>query len=150
MRNAVFCFRMTTMGNDRTQQLLDDLDQRILVLDGAMGTMIQDRETSGQLTEADFGGPKLHGCNEHLVLTRPDIIRGIHREYFQAGADIVETNTFGGTPLVLAEYGLADKCREINVAAAKLAREAAAEFNGFVAGSIGPTTRAITVTGGVT
>ena len=134
------------MANDRTQQLLDALDQRILVLDGAMGTMIQQRD----LTAADFGGPALEGCNENLVLTRPDVIKDIHRQYFLAGANIVETDTFGGTPLVLAEYGLADKAREINRVAAKIAREVAGEFNGFVAGSIGPTTKAITVTGGVT
>ncbi len=134
------------MGNDRTQQLLDALDQRILVLDGAMGTMIQQRD----LTAADFGGAAFEGCNENLVLTRPDVIRDIHRQYFAAGANIVETDTFGGTPLVLAEYGLQDQCREINVAAAKIAREAAADFSGFVAGSMGPTTKAITVTGGVT
>jgi len=134
------------MSNARTQLLSDALKQRILVLDGAMGTMIQDRN----LTAADFGGPALEGCNENLVLTRPDVIRDIHRQYYAAGAHIVETNTFGATPLVLAEYGLQDKCRDINVTAAKLAREAAVEFNGFVAGSIGPTTKAITVTGGVT
>ncbi len=121
----------------------DALAEKILVLDGAMGTMIQQR----RLTAADFGGPQFEGCNEYLVLTRPDVIREIHRAYFEAGADIVETNTFGATPLVLAEYGLADKCREINITAVKLAREAG---NGFVAGSMGPTTKAITVTGGVT
>jgi 5-methyltetrahydrofolate--homocysteine methyltransferase len=130
---------------DKTQQLRAALADRILILDGAMGTMIQQRN----LTAADFGGPALEGCNEHLVLTRPDVIRDIHRQYFEAGADIVETNTFGATPLVLAEYGLADKCREINLTAARLAREASAG-KGFVAGSMGPTTKAITVTGGVT
>jgi len=135
-----------TVGNDRTNQLRAALNDRILVLDGAMGTMIQQRN----LTAGDFGGPVFEGCNENLVLTRPDVIRDIHRQYFAAGANIVETNTFGATPLVLAEYGLTEKCREINIAAAKLAREAAAEFNGFVAGSMGPTTKAITVTGGVT
>jgi 5-methyltetrahydrofolate--homocysteine methyltransferase len=134
------------MGSERTKELLDALDQRILVLDGAMGTMIQSRN----LSAADFGGPQYEGCNEHLVLTRPDVIRDIHRQYFLAGANIVETDTFGATPLVLAEYGLADKCREINRTAAKIARGVAGEFDGFVAGSIGPTTKAITVTGGVT
>ena len=129
------------MGN--THDIRSLLNERILVLDGAMGTMIQQRN----LTAADFGGPAFEGCNENLVLTRPDVIRDIHRQYFAAGADIVETDTFGATPLVLAEYGLADKCREINLAAARLAREAG---NGFVAGSMGPTTKAITVTGGVT
>ena len=135
-----------TVGTDRTNQLRAALNDRILVLDGAMGTMIQQRN----LTDADFGGAALEGCNENLILTRPDVIRDIHRQYFAAGANIVETNTFGATTLVLAEYGLAEKCREINIAGAKLAREAAAEFNGFVAGSMGPTTKAITVTGGVT
>src|SRR5438034_9442946 len=111
MRNAVFYFRMTrqTM-NDRTKQLLDALDQRILVLDGAMGTMIQQRN----LVADDFGGVALEGCNENLVLTRPDVILDIHREYYAAGADIVETDTFGSTPLVLNEYALADKCHAIN------------------------------------
>ncbi len=85
-------------------RLLDELlRERILVLDGAMGTMLQ----QAQLTAADFGGPDLEGCNENLVLTRPDVISGIHRQYFEAGADIVETNTFGSTSIVLAEYGLA-------------------------------------------
>jgi 5-methyltetrahydrofolate--homocysteine methyltransferase len=136
---------------DRTKLLKALLDERILVLDGAMGTMIQQRDLSAD----DFGGAALEGCNENLVLTRPDVILDIHQKYFEAGADIVETDTFGSTPLVLAEYGLADKCFEINVAAAKLARRAAAEFSTankprFVAASIGPTTKAITVTGGVT
>jgi 5-methyltetrahydrofolate--homocysteine methyltransferase len=136
---------------DNYQLLRELLDRRILVLDGAMGTMIQ----QANLAAADFGGAELEGCNEHLVLSRPDVIREIHRQYFAAGADIVETDTFGATPLVLAEYGLADRYREINIAAVKLAREAAAEFSTpnkvrFVAGSMGPTTKAITVTGGVT
>ena len=141
------------MGNrdERTKLLQSLLDNRILVLDGAMGTMIQ----QCNLTADDFGGAALEGCNENLVLTRPDVILDIHKKYYEAGADIVETDTFGSTPLVLAEYGLADKCFEINVAAAKLAREAAAAFSTpnkprFVAASIGPTTKAITVTGGVT
>jgi len=121
------------------------LEERILVLDGAMGTMIQQRN----LTATDFGGAQFEGCNEHLVLTRPDVIRDIHRQYFAAGADIVETDTFGATPLVLAEYGLLHKCREINRQAVQLAREASGG-KGFVAGSMGPTTKAITVTGGVT
>src|SRR5437667_3518243 len=136
------------MGNrdERTKLLTSLLDERILVLDGAMGTMIQQHD----LHADDFGGPALEGCNENLVLTRPDVIRDIHRQYFASGANIVETDTFGATPLVLAEYGLADKARAINRVAAKIARDAAVEFNGFVAGSIGPTTKAITVTGGVT
>ena len=127
------------------------LKKRILVLDGAMGTAIQGHH----LTAADFGGTELEGCNENLVLTRPDIIQGIHESYLKAGCDIVETNTFGATPLVLEEYGLGAKAYEINVAAARLAKKACekhetAERQRFVAGSIGPTTKAISVTGGVT
>lgn len=141
---------MSTSDN-RQQALLDALATRILVLDGAMGTLIQQR----QLTASDFGGPALEGCNENLVVTRPDVIKDIHRAYFEAGSDIVETDSFGGTPLVLDEYGLGAKAYELNFAAAKIAREVAAEFTTakkprFVAGSIGPTTKAITVTGGVT
>ncbi len=136
---------------DRTDDLKSLMAERILVLDGAMGTMLQQRD----LTAADFGGPELEGCNEHLVLTRPDVILEIHRKYLEAGSDIVETNSFGGTPLVLGEYGLADKAGEINRKAAAIARQAAKEFSTpkrprFVAGSIGPTTKAISVTGGVT
>jgi 5-methyltetrahydrofolate--homocysteine methyltransferase len=127
------------------------LAERILVLDGAMGTMLQQRN----LTAADFGGASLEGCNENLVRTRPDVVLDIHRKYFEAGADIVETNSFGGTPLVLAEYGLQAEAHDLNKRAAVLARQAAEEFSEpgkprFVAGSMGPTTKAITVTGGVT
>src|SRR5215468_9665777 len=95
------------------------LGQRVLVLDGAMGTMLQQRH----LTAADFGGAALEGCNENLVRTRPDVVLDIHRRYFEAGSDIVETNTFGGTPLVLAEYGLAADAHELNKRAAELARQ---------------------------
>ena len=127
------------------------LAQRILVLDGAMGTMLQQRN----LSATDFGGPTLEGCNENLVRTRPDVVLDIHRKYFEAGADIVETNSFGGTPLVLAEYGLQKDAHELNKRAAVLAKQAAEELSSahkprFVAGSMGPTTKAITVTGGVT
>ncbi|MEW6366716.1 MAG: methionine synthase [Acidobacteriota bacterium] len=124
------------------------LRERIVVLDGAMGTMIQ----SKRLGAVDFGGPQYEGCNEALNLARPEVIRSIHAAYFEAGADVVKTNTFGGTPLVLAEYGLADRVVEINEQAARIAREVAAQFSGprFVAGSMGPTTKAVSVTGGVT
>src|SRR2546423_5922077 len=135
----------------RRQALYDALASRILVIDGAMGTMLQQRH----LTDADFGGPELEGCNENLVVTRPDVILDVHRAYFEAGADIVETDTFGGTRIVLAEYGLQERAYELNRKAAELARQAAKEYSTsgrvrFVAGSIGPTTKAITVTGGVT
>jgi 5-methyltetrahydrofolate--homocysteine methyltransferase len=127
------------------------LAQRILVLDGAMGTMLQQRD----LTAADFGGAALEGCNENLVETRPEVVLDIHRRYFEAGSDIVETNSFGSTPLVLAEYGLESRAFELSKKAAVLARQAAEEFSTpakprFVAGAMGPTTKAITVTGGVT
>jgi 5-methyltetrahydrofolate--homocysteine methyltransferase len=132
------------------QALRELMAQRVLVLDGAMGTMLQQRE----LGAADFGGAALEGCNEILVRTRPDVVLDIHRKYFAAGADIVETDTFGGTPLVLAEYGLSAEAHDLNAKAAELARQAANEFAKpgrpkFVAGSMGPTTKAITVTGGV-
>src|SRR5689334_24729558 len=125
--------------------------QRILVLDGATGTHLQ----GVPLTAEDFGGAQYEGCNENLVLTRPDVVLAMHRGYFAAGSDIVETNTFGATPLVLAEYGLQEKAQEINRKAAELALQAAREFSTpqkprFVAGSMGPTTKSITVTGGVT
>ncbi len=137
--------------NKSAQVLRELLSQRILVLDGAMGTMLQQRD----LTPADFGGAALEGCNENLVRTRPDVVLDIHRKYFEAGSDIVETNSFGGTPFVLAEYGLGDDALLLNRLSAELARKAADEFSSpakprFVGGSMGPTTKAITVTGGIT
>jgi len=125
--------------------------ERILIFDGAMGTMIQARDLSAQ----DFGGRDLEGCNEHLNLTRPEVIRDIHRNYLEAGADCISTNTFGCAPYVLAEYGLADRCHEVTLAAARIAREAADRQSTpdrprFVLGAMGPGTRTITVTGGVT
>ncbi len=136
---------------ERVEQLKNELSKKILILDGAMGTALQ----AENLTAEDFGGFEYEGCNENLVLTRPDVIQSIHEAYLEAGADIVETNTFGSTPLVLAEYNLQSKTDEINRQAAKLARAAADKFSKdgkprFVAGSMGPTTKAISVTGGVT
>ncbi len=137
--------------HESTEALQQALARRILVLDGAMGTAIQ----SYNLHAQDFGGTALEGCNEHLVLTRPDIIEAIHRGYAEAGADIIETNTFGGTRLVLGEYGLEDKVHEINHTAAQIARRVAdsfatAERPRFVAGAMGPGTKMISVTGGIT
>ncbi|HCC57709.1 MAG TPA: methionine synthase [Solibacterales bacterium] len=136
---------------ERLEALADALATRVLVLDGAMGTMLQ----QANLTADDFGGAALEGCNEYLVKSRPDVVESIHRAYLEAGSDIIETNTFGGTALVLAEYNIANTAGELNLAAAKLARAAADAYSKpgkprFVAGSIGPTTKAITVTGGVT
>jgi len=120
-------------------------------LDGAMGTMIQ----QAGLTEDDFGGAELDGCNEILVLTRPDVIQSIHEQYLEAGADILETNTFGATSVVLDDYDIPEKAREINLAAAKLARDACDKYSTpdkprYVAGALGPTTKTLSVTGGVT
>ncbi|MFD1175666.1 methionine synthase [Paenibacillus puldeungensis] len=127
------------------------MKERILILDGAMGTMIQQED----LSPADFGGEELEGCNEMLVLTRPDVIQGIHEKYLAAGADLIETNTFGATSVVLAEYDIPHKAREINLAAAKLAIAAAMKYSTpdhprYVIGALGPTTKTLSVTGGVT
>jgi 5-methyltetrahydrofolate--homocysteine methyltransferase len=132
--------------NTRQQALLDALATRILVLDGAMGTMIHQEPLS---IETDFLGRE--NCPEMLNITRPDLIGRIHRSYFEAGADIVETNTFGGMPLVLAEFNLRDRTHEINVKAVQIARQAADEYSTpdkprFVAGSMGPTTKDLNVT----
>ena len=122
----------------------------MLVIDGAMGTAIQ----ALNLGPDDFGGVKYEGCNEYLTLTRPGLIEDIHRSYLDAGADIIETNTFGSTPVVLAEYELAHEARRLNREAATLARRAADAASTpdkprFVAGSMGPTTKTISVTGGI-
>jgi 5-methyltetrahydrofolate--homocysteine methyltransferase len=121
-------------------QFLKAVQERVVIYDGAMGTNIQKRQPSPD----DFWGKE--GCNEILVLSRPDIIRDIHADFLTVGCDVVETNTFGASRVVLSEYGLADKVAEINRAAAGLAREVAAQFATperprFVAGSIGPTTK---------
>ena len=100
---------MTFKHNPRREQLEDALASRILVLDGAMGTMLFDRN----LKAADYGGAKTEGCHEYLNITRPDVIRDIHRAYFAAGSDIVETNSFGGAQVVLDEFGLTGKAYEI-------------------------------------
>jgi len=136
---------------ESARALRDLLSQRILVLDGAMGTMLQQRN----LTAEDFGGAALEGCNENLVRTRPDVVLDIHRKYFDAGSDIVETNSFNGTKSDLVDYGIADDSYELMRQAAQLARKAADEYSTpqrprFVAGSMGPTRKAITVTGGIT
>ena len=135
----------------RTDALKALLEERVVVLDGAMGTALQALD----LTAEDFGGPDYEGCNEYLVITRPEAVEGVHRAYFDAGADITETDSFGGAPVVLAEYGLADRAYEINRAAAELARKVADEASTpdrtrFVAGSMGPTTKTLSVTGGIT
>ena len=119
---------------------LQALDSRVLVYDGAMGTNIQRHNP----TPEDFGGKALEGCNDNLVLTRPDIIQSIHESFLAVGCDVVETCTFQSTPHRLREWGLEDKTRELNVQAARLARAACDKYSTpeqprFVAGSIGPT-----------
>jgi len=137
----------------RAQQLPEILRQRIAILDGAMGTMIQ----RYKLGEADYRGerfkdhPKdLKGNNELLQFTRPDVIREIHEQYLAAGADIIETNTFGATSVAQEDYGLASVAREMNVIAARLAREACDQYSSadkprFAAGALGPTPRTASI-----
>ena len=141
------------MQPDRSSELRELIAQRILILDGAMGTMVQRRK----LVEADYrGGDKnsrfadsakdLKGNNDLLCLTRPDVIGGIHEAYLQAGADIIETNTFNATRVSQGEYGLAELAFELNVEAARLARGIADKYSTpdkprFVAGVLGPTSR---------
>ncbi len=137
--------------DERSARLRAALAERILVLDGATGTALQ----AANLVAEDFGDPDLEGCNENLCRTRPDVVDGVHERYLSAGCDVVETNSFGGTPLVLAEYGLAEQAFELNRLSASIARAACARWDRpdrprFVAGSMGPTTRAISVTGNVT
>ena len=116
--------------------------ERVVVFDGAMGTNLQVQE----LTADDFGGPDLEGCNEILVVTRPDAVDKVHRSFFEVGCDVVETDTFGAFGPVLAEYGLSDRVRELNLAAVGIARLAADDYSTpdkprWVAGSIGPGTK---------
>jgi len=138
-----------------TQQFKDLLGSRILVIDGAMGTMIQRHK----LTEKDFRGERfkdyphdLKGNNDLLSITQPEVIKGIHREYFSAGADIVETNTFNANVISQADYHLQDIAYEINFESAKIAKEVANEFNKkfpdkprFIAGALGPTNKTLSL-----
>src|SRR5471030_2232004 len=147
---------MQPRSHENTKSILDALlAKRILVLDGAMGTMVQRH----QLTEADFRGrrfkdhPKdLRGNNDVLVLTRPDVIAEIHRQYLEAGADIIETNTFSGTAIAQGDYALEPLVYELNLEGAKLARAACDAFTAmdpsrprFAAGSMGPTNRILSI-----
>ncbi len=131
---------MTDTSASAQHPYLSALGRRVLVFDGAMGTNIQRHNP----TPDDFGGKALEGCNDNLVLTRPDIIQSIHESFLAVGCDVVETCTFQSTPHRLREWGLEDKTRELNVGAARLARAACDKFSTpehprFVAGSIGPT-----------
>jgi 5-methyltetrahydrofolate--homocysteine methyltransferase len=146
---------MTSMKSPAVDTLRSLLERRVLILDGAMGTMIQ----RAKLTEADFRGDRfaghprdLKGDSDILVLTRPDVISAIHHEYLAAGADIIETNTFGGTAVAQADYELEPFAYEINVEGARLARAAADAWTAktpdrprFVAGALGPTNRTLSI-----
>ncbi|MBU9713936.1 methionine synthase [Evansella tamaricis] len=127
------------------------LKKKILVFDGATGTMFQ----QANLTAEDFGGGEYEGCNEYLNIISPEVVEKVHFQYLEAGSDMIETNTFGATRIVLDDYDLGDEAEEINYQSALLARKVADQFSTpdwprFVAGSMGPTTKAISVTGGVT
>ncbi|NDJ61239.1 MAG: dihydropteroate synthase, partial [Chloroflexi bacterium] len=122
------------------RRYLDAIADHVVIFDGAMGTSIQ----RYNLTAADFGGDQYDGCNDALVLTRPEIIQEIHASFLEVGSEVVETNTFRGNPLTLAEYGLQDRTLELNRQAARIAREVCDRYEAqtgvprFVAGSIGP------------
>lgn len=121
---------------------LHSSDRPVIVFDGAMGTNLQTQN----LTAEDFGGAEYEGCNEYLVISKPEAVAKVHRDFLAAGADVIETDTFGGTSIVLAEYDLADRAYELSKKAAELAKSVTAEFSTpekprFVAGSIGPTTK---------
>ncbi len=135
----------------RSRLLREALAERVLVFDGSYGVAL----TSAGLTAEDYGGAQFEGCPEALLLSKPQLVTDIHRAYLEAGADLLLTNTFGGTSIVLAEYGLEGRTSEINRIAARIAREAAEAIATpgkprFVIGDLGPTTKAITVTGGIT
>ena len=138
--------KTTKLSPTQTSPYLKALSERVLVYDGAMGTELQKRG----LTAEDYGGPEYEGCPEILVRTRPDVIREIHASYLEAGADVIETNTFGVLPHVLAEYGLEAEAEALAEEAARLAREVADAYTTperprFVAGALGPGTKLISL-----
>ncbi len=119
--------------------ILDTLRERIVVFDGAMGTNLQVQN----LTLDDFGGPRFEGCNENLLVTRPDAVEKVHVGFLDVGCDVIETNSFNGTPVDFAEYGIGDQAYEMNARAARLAKRIAADYSStskprWVAGSMGP------------
>ena len=132
----------TITESSRFLKRLHDPSRPVLVFDGATGTSLQQLDLSAD----DFGGEALEGCNENLVITKPDAVQAVHRQFLDAGCDVIETDTFGAASVVLAEYGLEDHAYTLNKRAAELAREMADEYSTadkprFVAGSMGPTTK---------
>ena len=138
----------------RNARLHDEARERILIIDGAMGTMVQQH----RLTEADYRGTRfadwpsdLKGNNDLLILTRPDVVGGIHRAYLEAGANIIETSTFNATRIAMADYGMEELVRELNVEGAAHARRLCDEFEAqdgrprWVAGVLGPTNRTASI-----
>jgi len=138
----------------RNARLHDEARERILIIDGAMGTMVQQH----RLTEADYRGARfadwprdLRGNNDLLILTRPDVVGGIHRAYLEAGANIIETSTFNATRIAMADYGMEELVRELNVEGAALARRLCDAFEAqdgrprWVAGVLGPTNRTASI-----
>src|SRR5262249_56770018 len=112
--------------------------ERVVIYDGATGTNLQLRN----LTADDYGGAHFEGCTDILVATRPDVVADLHRSFLDVGCEVVETNTFGASPITLGEYGIAKRAHELNLAGARIAREVAAGYPGtWVAGSIGPGTK---------
>ncbi len=128
--------------DERGRAYLQAVRERVVIFDGAMGTSLQ----MAGLTDQDFGGRALEGCNEVLAVTRPDVVERVHRSFLEVGVDVIETDAFGAFSVVLAEYGLAERSYELNVAAATIARRAADAFSEpghprFVAGNLGPGTK---------
>jgi 5-methyltetrahydrofolate--homocysteine methyltransferase len=124
------------------KSFVDMLREKVIVFDGAMGTHLQGQHLSAD----DFGGEQYNGCNENLVMTKPSAVEAVHADYLDAGCDVIETDTFGGASIVLAEYDLADRSYDLNLTSAKLAKRVASQFSTsdhprFVAGSMGPTTK---------
>ncbi|HZK17666.1 MAG TPA: homocysteine S-methyltransferase family protein, partial [Anaerolineaceae bacterium] len=135
---------MDTKSTAKKSAYLDALDKGVLIFDGAMGTTLQ----SYNLSPEDYGGADLEGCNDALVLVKPQVVLEVHRAFLEAGADVIETNTFRSNRLTLADYGLQDRVVELNQKAASLARQVADEYSipekpRFVAGSMGPSGKLI-------
>src|SRR5438093_4858960 len=125
---------------------LETLENRIIVFDGAMGTNLHAQD----LTVDDYGGLQFEGCPEHLLISKPEAVEKVHTGFLEVGCDVIETNSFGGASIVLAEYGIADKAYDLNLKAAQLAKRIATDFSTnekprWVAGSMGPTTKLPTV-----